>query len=52
MTDEGDHRISDESVDVDRRVGVDADVVLGRQESDVTPASCPMSRASNVTENC
>ena len=51
MTDDGDHKIRDESVDVDKSVGVDMDVVFERQERDVTPASCPTSRASNVTEN-
>jgi len=45
----GDHNIKDESVDVDRRVGLSAKV-LGRHARDVTPASCPMRRASKVIE--
>jgi hypothetical protein len=48
---EGDHRIKDESVDVDNRVGVDS-IVAGFHETDVTPASCPMSSASKVMEYC
>lgn len=39
MTVDGDHIISEESVDVDKRVGNDEGVVLGRQEREVTPAS-------------
>lgn len=55
---EGDQRISEESVDVDRRVSIEADldaagvVVLGRHESEVIPASWPIRRASKVIENC
>jgi hypothetical protein len=49
---EGDQSISEESVDVESRVGVGSGVVVGRQERDVIPASCPMRRASNVIENC
>lgn len=48
----GDQRMSDESVEVERRVGTGVVGVGGRQESEVTPASWPMSRASNVIENC
>ena len=48
---EGDQRMSDESVDVERRVGMSLDVNGGLHDSDVTPASCPTRRASNVTEN-
>jgi len=47
---EGDHRIKDESVDVDNRVG--DPVVAGLQETEVTPASCPTSSASKVIEYC
>lgn len=47
----GDHNIKDESVDVDKSVGVRLGVD-GRHERDVTPASCPMRRASNVMEYC
>lgn len=50
----GDHRIKDESVEVDKRVCSDetpsgAD---GAHASDVTPASCPMSSASKVMVYC
>jgi hypothetical protein len=48
---EGDHKIREESVDVDSRVGADS-VVLGLHETEVTPASCPMSSASKVMEYC
>jgi hypothetical protein len=47
---EGDHRITDESVDVDSKVGVESDGVAGLQEREVTPASWPIKSASNVTE--
>jgi hypothetical protein len=47
---EGDHKITEESVDVESKVGIVALSIL--QERDVTPASWPTSRASNVTENC
>jgi hypothetical protein len=50
---EGDQRIKEESVDVERRVGIcpnDAGEV-GRQDRDVIPASWPMRRASKVIEN-
>lgn len=40
----------DESVDVERSVGVDWFEFDGRHETDVTPASCPTRRASKVTE--
>lgn len=49
---EGDHRITEESVDVESNVGSDHCDDDGLQESDVTPASCPTRRASKVTENC
>lgn len=52
ITVEGDQRIRDESVDVERRVGIDKDAGSGRQESEVMPASWPTRRASNVIENC
>lgn len=50
----GDHRIMDESVDVERSVGRGDGGVegSGRQAREVTPASCPMSRASKVREYC
>ena len=48
---EGDHKITDESVDVDNKVGLDS-VRAGLHETDVTPASWPMSSASNVIEYC
>jgi hypothetical protein len=47
----GDHNIKEESVDVDNRVGEDS-VVLGPHPTEVTPASCPMSNASKVTQYC
>jgi hypothetical protein len=47
---EGDHRITEESIDVESKVGIVAVSIL--QERDVTPASWPTRRASNVTENC
>jgi hypothetical protein len=37
-------------VDVDNKVGTES-IEVGRQETEVIPASCPMSNASNVTEN-
>jgi hypothetical protein len=46
---EGDHKIKDESVDVDNRVGVDS-TEAGLHETEVTPASCPMRSASKVME--
>ena len=49
---EGDQRMSDESVEVERRVGMGVVAAAGRQESEVTPASWPISRASKVIENC
>lgn len=36
---DGDHRITEESVDEDSRVAVDDDDVAGRQLREVTPAS-------------
>jgi hypothetical protein len=48
----GDHSISEESVDVDNKVGVDVGGLGGRHDKAVIPASCPMRRASNVIENC
>ena len=50
--DTGDQRMREESVDVDSNVSFECSVFEGRQASDVTPASCPMSKASNVIENC
>ncbi len=44
----GDQSMRDESVDVERSVGVEL-VSEGRHEIEVTPDSCPTSRASNVT---
>lgn len=49
---DGDHKMREESVDVESRVGTDVDTFCGHQEREVTPASCPTSRASKVTENC
>lgn len=49
---EGDQRMSDESVEVERSVGTGLVLVGGRHASEVTPASWPMSRASKVIENC
>jgi hypothetical protein len=43
--------MTEESVDVESKVGMDFDEELGRQESEVIPASCPTRRASNVIEN-
>jgi len=40
----------EESVELDRRVGVGLFEEDGRQEINVTPASCPTRRASKVTE--
>lgn len=50
---EGDHRIADESVEEDSKVGVaESDVdVDGRQARELTAASCPTSSASKVMEN-
>lgn len=50
----GDHKIREESVELDKRVCSDkapggAD---GAHASDVTPASCPTSSASKVTAYC
>ncbi len=42
----------EESVDVESRVSLERSVLEGRQARDVTPASCPTSKASNVIENC
>ena len=42
----------EESVDVDSSVSLECSVLVGRQARDVIPASCPMSKASNVIENC
>ena len=50
--DTGDQRIREESVDVDSNVSFESSVFEMRQASDVTPASCPTSNASNVIENC
>lgn len=47
---EGDHKIRDESVDVDSKVDRDF-LDVDRQERDVTAASWPTRRASKVTEN-
>lgn len=48
MTVEGDHRIREESVEVDRRIGTE---LFALHERQVTAASCPIRRASKVTEN-
>ncbi len=48
---DGDQRMSDESVDVERRVGSSSGVRCGRHDKDVTLASCPTRSASKVTEN-
>jgi hypothetical protein len=47
---EGDQRITEESIDVESKVGMVVVSIL--QKRDVTPASWPTRRASNVTENC
>lgn len=54
---EGDQRIREESVDVDKRVSGREDEEgdgdrSGRHERDVIPASWPTRSASKVTENC
>lgn len=50
---EGAQKITEESVDVDINMGCVKGVTLeGLQTIDVTPASCPTSSASNVTEYC
>ena len=53
MMGEGDQRMRDESVEVDRRVnGEEEDGDRsGRHERDVIPASWPTRSASKVTEN-
>jgi hypothetical protein len=50
----GDHRIKEESAELDKRVCSDEAlaVVEGAHASDVTPASCPMSSASKVMAYC
>ena len=48
----GDQRMREESVDVDSSASLECSVLEGHQESDVTPASCPTSKASNVIANC
>ena len=50
--DTGDQRIREESVDVDSNVSFECPMFERCQASDVTPASCPTSNASNVIENC
>ncbi len=52
LTETGDQRMREESVDVESSVSLECPDDEGRQASDVTPASCPTSKASNVTENC
>lgn len=47
---DGDQRISEESVEVDNKVGVEPP--LGLQEREVIPASWPTRSASKVIENC
>lgn len=47
---EGDHIMTDESVEVERSVGFE--VLSGLHERDVIIDSWPTSSASNVTENC
>lgn len=47
---EGDQRMTEESVEADNSVGFE--VIVGRQASEVIPASWPTRRASNVIENC
>ena len=49
---EGDHKITDESVDEESKTGLLLCAALGCHERDVTPASCPINKASNVIENC
>lgn len=50
----GDHKIREESVELDKRVCNDEALAGedGAHASDVTPASCPMSSASKVTVYC
>lgn len=48
----GDHKMREESVDIESSVSLVCPVVEVRQARDVTPASCPTSKASNVMENC
>lgn len=52
LTETDDHRMREESVDVESSVSLECPVDEVRQASDVTPASCPTSKASNVIENC
>ena len=47
---DGDHMMTDESVEADSRVGADFEFLAGRHDKHVTPASCPISNASRVTE--
>ena len=49
---EGDHRITEESVEVESKVGSGNCEEDGRQDRLVRPASCPTSKASKVTEKC
>jgi len=42
----------EESVDVESSVSLECPIGEVRQAIDVTPASCPRSKASNVIENC
>lgn len=51
--DDGDHKMSDESVDVESNIGWDAvPANSGLQTTDVTPASWPIKRASKVIVYC
>ena len=43
--------MTEESVDADSKVGADSGFLAGRHDKHVTPASCPISNASSVTEN-
>ena len=52
LTETVDQRIREESVDVESNVFFECLADEGRQARDVTPASCPTSKASNVIENC
>jgi len=51
-TETGDQRMREESVDVESSVSLECPIGVVRHASDVTPASCPTSKASNVIENC
>lgn len=49
---DGDHRMTDESVEVESRVGRPSFSDEGLQERDVMPASWPTNKASKRSEYC